>query len=184
MASEAKAGGASASIAISARRLGEGAREVLEQAGAVPGVHLELDPVAGLVVAVPADVGEALGRLLQRGDVSAVGAVHGDAPAQRDVAHDLVTGDGTAALGQADGDVLHALDLDPEAGGLLDASPGGVAALDQSLGGQLVDRLAALQPLHDLGGDDLGRDLRLAQRDVEVVGLAEAHLADHVHEQW
>ena len=46
--------------------LGEGPREVLEQAGAVPGVDLELDPVGGRVVALPGDVGEPLRRLPQR----------------------------------------------------------------------------------------------------------------------
>src|SRR5439155_25312468 len=43
--------------------------------------------------------------------------------------------------------------------------------------------LALLQALHQLVDDYLRRDLRLAQRDVELVALLEAHLADHVGEQ-
>ncbi len=43
--------------------------------------------------------------------------------------------------------------------------------------------LALLEPLQDLVDDDLGRDLGAAERDVEVVRLAEAHLADHVGQQ-
>src|SRR5258707_13919427 len=45
--------------------LGEGPREVLQQAGAIVGIDLQLDPVRGLVLAVPADVDEALRRLAQ-----------------------------------------------------------------------------------------------------------------------
>ena len=40
-----------------------------------------------------------------------------------------------------------------------------------------------LEPLHDLVDDDLGRDLGPAQGDVEVLALAEAHLANDVGEQ-
>ncbi len=43
--------------------------------------------------------------------------------------------------------------------------------------------LALLQPLHDLVDDDRRRDLRAAERDVELVALPEAHLADHVRQQ-
>ena len=43
--------------------------------------------------------------------------------------------------------------------------------------------LALLEALHHLVDDDLGRDLGAAERDVEVVALAEAHLADHVGQQ-
>ena len=46
--------------------LGEGAREVLEQAVAVPGVDLQLDLERRLVVALPVDAHEALGVLAQR----------------------------------------------------------------------------------------------------------------------
>ena len=49
----------------------------------------------------------------------------------------------------------------------------GACARTQVLdGGRLLDRgLALLEPLHDLVDDDLRRDLRAAERDVEVVGL-------------
>ena len=46
-----------------------------------------------------------------------------------------------------------------------------------------LGRLALLEALHDLVDDDLGRDLGPAQRDVEVVRLAKAHLADDVGQQ-
>ena len=163
--------------------LGEGAGEVLEQAGAIPGVDLELHPVGGLVVAVPAHLGEPLRRLLQRGDVAAVRAVDRDPPPERDVADDLVARNRAAALGEAHHDVVDALDLDPEAGRLLGPAARVVGSLDQPLGRLLLDGLAPLQTLHHLVGDDLGRDLRLAEGDVEVVRLAEAHLADHVDQQ-
>ena len=167
--------------------LGEGPREVLEQAGPVPGVDLQLDPVGGRVVARPGDVGEALGRLHQRLDVAAVLAVDRDSAAERDVADDLVARNRPAALGEPHDDVVDALDLDPEVGGILGAALALVAALEHAreacLGLVAGHRLAALEALHDLVGDRLRRDLALAEGDVEVVGLAEAHLADHVGEQ-
>src|SRR5690348_1733253 len=55
--------------------LREGPGEILEEAGSIPGIDLELDAVGSLVVAIPADVGEPLGGLLERGDVAAVGAM-------------------------------------------------------------------------------------------------------------
>src|SRR5204862_6308843 len=72
--------------------LGEGAGQVLEEARAVVGVDLELDPVGGDVVAVPGDLGEALGGLAQGLDVAAVLAVDGDPAPERDVADDVVAG--------------------------------------------------------------------------------------------
>src|SRR5688572_28721869 len=47
----------------------------------------------------------------------------------------------------------------------------------------VLGRLALLEALEDLVDDRLGGDLRASERDVEVVGLLEAHLADHVREQ-
>ena len=47
----------------------------------------------------------------------------------------------------------------------------------------LLDGLAPLEPLHHLVGDGLGRDLALAEGDVEVGRFAVAHLADHVRQQ-
>src|ERR671935_257870 len=49
--------------------------------------------------------------------------------------------------------------------------------------GLALGRLALLEALEHLLHDGLGRDLGRAQGDVEVVGLAEAHLADHVGQQ-
>src|SRR6476469_8746395 len=58
--------------------LGESPREILEQAGAVVGVDLQLDPVGGLVFALPPHLDEALRRAFQGLDVLAVGAMDGD----------------------------------------------------------------------------------------------------------
>jgi hypothetical protein len=59
-----------------------------------------------------------------------------------------------------------------------------VGAAHEALARLLVgDGLALLEALEQLVDDDLGRDLRLAERDVEVIGLAESHLADHVREE-
>src|SRR3954470_23156743 len=99
-------------------RLGEGSREVLEQAVAVPRVDLDLDLEAGLVVAVPGDGHEALRVLAQGGHVRAVVAVDRDAAAEADVANDRVAADGTAALGEAQWDVGDALDADAELRGV------------------------------------------------------------------
>ncbi len=46
-----------------------------------------------------------------------------------------------------------------------------------------VGGLALLEALEHLGHHDARRDLCRAQRDVEILGLAEAHLTDHVGEQ-
>ena len=66
---------------------------------------------------------------------------------------------------------------------------GGVGAAAAALGRQQVAGgglaacgLAVLETLEDLLRDDLRRDLGRAEGDVEVVGLLEAHLADHVGE--
>ena len=140
----------------------------------------------GLVVAVPGDRHEALGVLAQRGGVRAVLAVDRDAAAERDVADDRVARHRAAALGQPQRDVVDALDADA----VLRRRRRRLAARrvargDQVLGGRrlLLGRLALLEALQDLVDDDLRRDLRPAERDVEVVGLAEAHLADDVGQQ-
>src|SRR4051794_20530910 len=166
--------------------LGERAREVLEQAVAVPRVDLQLDLEGGLVVAVPGDRDEAVGVLAQRGDVRAVLAVDRDAAAERDVAEDRVARHRAAALGEAERDVGDAFDLDAVLRGARVRAPVRAAALvEQGVGGGgLLDAgLALLEALENLVDDDLGRDLRPAERDVEVVGLLEAHLADDVREQ-
>src|SRR6476646_8845772 len=127
-------------------RLGESPREVLEQASAVVGVDLQLDPVGGLVFAFPSHLDEALRRLFQRLDVLAVGAVDGDPAPERDVAGDLVAGDRPAALRQPHGDVVGALDDDPVVGGVLGAA-GAVLAAERRPGGVLLDPLAGFQAL-------------------------------------
>src|SRR3954447_12067288 len=95
-----------------AARLGERPREVLEQAVAVPGVDLQLHLERLLVVALPVDADEALRVLAQRGGVRAVVAVDRDAAPERDVADDRVARHRPAALGQAQHDVVDALDAD------------------------------------------------------------------------
>src|SRR4051812_13524651 len=131
--------------------LREGAREVLEQAGAIVGVDLQLDPGGGLVLPVPADVDEPFRRSLQRLHVLAVGAVDGDAPAERYITGYIVAGNGPAALGQAHGDVLGALDADPVVGGVL-GPPRLVLTVAASEADRIgvLDRLPRLQPLHQL----------------------------------
>ena len=60
---------------------------------------------------------------------------------------------------------------------------GGRAAGPRRASGSSTPGLALLEALHDLVDDDLRRDLRAAERDVEVVGLLEAELADDVGQQ-
>src|SRR4029077_3502093 len=99
--------------------LREGAREILQQAGAVVGANLQLGPRGGLVLALPGALDEPSRRLHQPLHVLAVGAVDGDAAPERDVAGDRVTRHRPAALGEAHGDVVGALDPDPVVGGVL-----------------------------------------------------------------
>src|SRR3954449_2273783 len=58
--------------------LGEGPREVLEQAVAVPRVHVQLDLERGLAVGLPRHRREALGVLAQRDRIRAILAMNGD----------------------------------------------------------------------------------------------------------
>src|SRR4051794_24103943 len=168
-----------------AARLGGRPREVLEQPVAVPGVDLELDLERLLVLALPVDAHEALRVLAQRGGVRAVVAVDRDAATERDVADDRVARHRPAALRQAQHDVVDALDADAvrvaRARRLAALAPRRDQRLDRLLLG--LRRLALLEALQDLADDDLRRDLRAAEGDVEVLGLAEAHLADDVGEQ-
>src|SRR5215213_6361755 len=167
-------------------RLREGPRQVLKEAAPVPRIDLELDSIGGAVVTGPGNLGEALRRLAQGPDVLAILAVDRDAAAERDVADDLVAGHRAAAFCEPNHDVVDALHLDPVIGSLLGAALALVAAFEHSgearLGLVAGDGLARLQPLQQLVRDCLRRDLRPPERDVEVVGLAEAHLSDHVRE--
>src|SRR3954454_4563322 len=132
--------------------LGEGPREVLEQAVAVPRVDVELDLERGLAVGLPRHGGEPVGVLAQRDRVRAVLAMDGDAAAERDVADDRVAGHRAAALGQAQHHVVDALHADA----VRPAGAGGLAALaarrDERLDGLLLvlGRLALLEALQDL----------------------------------
>ena len=125
------------------------------------------------------------GSLRSARGVRAVLAVDRDAAAERHVAEDLVARHRPAALGQPQRDVLDALDPDAVLRRVALGPARRLARGDEVLGDRrlVVGRLALLQALHDLVDDDLGRDLGAAERDVEVVGLAVAHLADHVGEQ-
>src|SRR5262245_57258237 len=142
---------------------------------AIPGVDLDLDLEARLVLAGPGDGDEALRALAHRDHVRAAVARRGAPAADADVADDLVSRHRAAALGQPQRDVGHALDLDAELGrrAVRAAQRGRLAALQQQVlaGGRLLHaRLALLEALHDLVDDDLPRDLGGAERDVEVAG--------------
>ena len=137
-------------------------------------------------VAVPGDLVKRSGSFLQHRHVRAVLAVDRDPAPERDVADDRVARHRAAALGQPQHHVVDALDRDPvlRRGRRRRARrrrP--VCSRSSAAVGSRLGRLALLEALHDLVDDDLRRDLRRAERDVEVVGLAEAHLADHVGEQ-
>src|SRR5689334_10512106 len=132
--------------------LGERAREVLEEAVAVPGVDLQLDLERLLVLALPVHADEALRVLAQRRGVRAVVAVDRDAAPERDVADDRVARHRAAALRQAQHDVVDALDADAvrvaRAGRLAALAPRRDERLDRLLLG--LGRLALLQALEDL----------------------------------
>src|SRR5690606_15398651 len=127
-------------------RLGLGDRrcDLGQDAGAV----LDLDHQGAVEIAgdlaVPADGDPALGRLAVVGHVGAGAPVHDDALAGGVVAHDLVAGDGHAAVGEGDHAALVAGDQDAVAG---DAGAAGQAfllralqGLDQVRRGRVLDR--------------------------------------------
>src|SRR5439155_21001049 len=98
--------------------------------------------------------------------------------AERDVADDPVARDRRAALRQPDENVLDPVHLDPRA--LARRRQLRLRRLERD--GLLLRYLRRLQALDHLL-DDLGRgELPRAERDVEVLGLAEARLADHLRE--
>ena len=141
----------------------------------------------GLVVAVPGTRHEALRVLAQRHGVRAVLAVDRDPAAERDVAEDRVARHRPAALGQPQRDVVDALDADAVAATSRLRPAAAPCALVRAGPRRPIGSSSAASPclsrcMH-LVDDDLRRDLRAAERDVEVVGLAEAHLADHVGQQ-
>src|SRR5207237_6886225 len=98
--------------------------------------------------------------------------------AERDVADDLVAGHRRAALGEADEDVVDAVHVDAV-----------VLAPDRVPGTRRLERdslllgdLLGLQALQNLVDDLLRPDLAAAEREVEVLGLLEVHLADDLGE--
>ena len=99
-----------------------------------------------------------------------------DALAERDVADDLVARDRRAALGQPHEDALGALDGDPEVGAR------GRLRLRLERDDLFLGHLRRLQPSEHLLDDLADRELARAERDVEVLGLLEAGLADHLRE--
>src|SRR5439155_11554779 len=158
--------------------LGEGPGAVLEQARAVPGVDRDLDPEALRAVAVPRDVRQPLRVAPEGAHVRTVVAVDRDPAAERDVADDSVAGHRRAALREPDEYVLDSVHLAPRA--LAGRRQLRLRRLERD--GLLLRDLCRLQALDHLL-DDLGRgELPRAERDVEVLGLAEAGLADHLRE--
>src|SRR3954462_13897969 len=100
----------------------------------VPGVDLHLDLERLLVVALPLHRDEALWVLAQRDRVGAVVAVDGDAAPERDVADDRVARHRPTALGQAQHDVVDALDADAVRGVGARRLAALAPALDERLG--------------------------------------------------
>src|SRR5207253_3304633 len=109
--------------------------------------------------------------------VRAVAAVDRDPLAERDVADDVVAGNRRAALGEADEHVLDADHVDAVA--LAAGRLAGARLLDRN---GLLGDLADLELLEDLVDDPRGGQLPGAERDVEVLGLLVAGLADHAGE--
>jgi hypothetical protein len=151
---------------------------VREQTRAIPGVDRDLDEEAGRRSPLPLDVSEPLRVALQRAHVRTVLAVHRDAATHRDVADDRVAGHGRAALREPHEHVLDTRHVDADAVARHRLARALRLRRDDRLGGDLV----GLEPLDDLV-DDLGRrELAGAERDVEVLRLLEARLADDLRE--
>ena len=159
--------------------LGERPRDVLEQPRAVPGVDRDLHPEALRRAALPLDRREPLRVPHQRAHVRTVVAVDGDALAERDVADDLVAGHRRAALRDPHEDVLDADDVDAvRVAGERVAGARLLARRDRLFVGDIL-RLQSLQHLAD---DARGGQLPRAERDVELLRLLVARLADHTCE--
>ena len=79
--------------------LADCAREILEQARAIPSIDVDLGKEASLVVSLPAYVDEARWILTQRRDVAAIIAVDCYSPSKRNVTNNAVAGNRVAALG-------------------------------------------------------------------------------------
>ena len=118
--------------------------------------------VAGRVV-VPLDVDDPVGLALQAQRVGAVGAVHRDAAAAGDEAHDLVAGHRRAAAREPHHHVVETFDV--HAGGRV-ARGSGPRRRALHRDRQLLLAAAQLR-LHALH-DRLGRDVALADRGVSA----------------
>src|SRR3954452_22265204 len=101
-----------------------------------------------------------------------------DSLAHRDVADDLVARDRRTAFGEPDEDVLDPLDPDPEiiSG---DCYPS-LGRLERN--GLFLGDLLRLKLVEDFVDDLADRHLARAERHVEVLGLLEAGLPDHLRE--
>src|SRR5581483_9604408 len=165
--------------------LGEGPRHVLEQAVTVPAVDLDLNPEGGVRIAIPGNRSEAVGVFLEHDDVRTIVPMDGDAAPKRDIADDGVSGYRAAALRQSQRNLVYSLDRDSVAARGRRCPRAAAPGLHQvvSRGWLRGGGVTLLEALHKLVDDRLGGDLRAAEGDVEVLGLAEAHLADHVGEQ-
>src|ERR1700680_2760384 len=98
--------------------------------------------------------------LPQEEPVGAVLTVDGDAAAERYVAHDLISGDRSAALGKTQHHVLHAFHLDPVLIAGLRRTPPRTPHSEQLCGARLaVGGLGLLQGLAHLVATALRRDL-------------------------
>src|SRR5579864_704023 len=159
--------------------LGERPGDVLEQPRPVPRIDRDLHAEALRGRTVPLDRREPLRIAHQRADVRAVAAVHRDPLAERDVADDLVAGHRCAALRQANENVLDADDVDAVRIARDRIPRARLLAREDSL---LLRDLLDLQPLEHLVDDAPGGQLPGAEREVEVLGLLVAGLADHARE--
>ena len=91
--------------------LGEHLGDVAQQPRPVERLDLDRHHERGRLVVVPLDLDDALGVIDEAGGVGAVGAVHRDAAAAGDEAHDLVAGHRRAAPRQPHHHVVEALDV-------------------------------------------------------------------------
>src|SRR5262249_38136334 len=150
--------------------VGQDPRDVAEEARAVEGFDLDRDQEYARVAWGPVDRDHALalgvGQVLQ---VHAVRAVDRDAVAVGDEALDLVAGDRGTALGQADPDIGHALDLDARvARGAAPQRLRGLGRDRGDLGQVLLGARGAADGADEAGDDRLGADPALADRRVQA----------------
>src|SRR4029077_1932549 len=154
----------------------DGAGHLGENAGAILGAYAQVHRESGLGGAGPFDGDAALGFVEKIANVGAGGGVHGHAAAAGDVADDLIAGDGVAALGAMNHQVVVAANED---GGIVEAEhalDGGnelrrflLGRLDERLAGSLRQNLARGPFAVDEGG-------------IEIVGAGTAVFGGDTHE--